>query len=67
MLKKASRLTTLIMIAALALSAFCGAFAAEGDASFTIRTIDGKNVAVGGARFGLFGPDGSMVASSTTG
>ena len=67
MFKKASRLITLAMIAALVLSVFCGAFAAQSDASFTIRTIDGKNVAVGGARFGLFGPDGSMVSSVTTG
>lgn len=67
MFKKASRLITLIMIAALALSVFCGAFAAESDASFTIRTIDGYSSPIGGARFGLFGPDGSMVSSATTG
>lgn len=67
MFKKSSRLISLIMVVAMALTVCCCAFAAEGDVSFTIRSVDGYSNPIGGAAFGLYGPDGSIVANTATG
>lgn len=67
MIRKLSRLITMTILAALVLSLGFGAFAADTDSAFTIYTINGYNAPVAGAVFSLYGPDGSAVASATTG
>lgn len=67
MIRKISRLITMMIIASLLLTLCLGAFAADTDVAFTIHTIDGYNAPIGGASFSLLGPNGSSVASATTG